>query len=305
MDLPPGSRASDSALESIVDAHHHLIAGGISRYPWLRDFESDGGQGEIRNFPTRYLYDDYVRDFANLPLVKSVHVQAEWDPSDPVGETRWLQGVADRHGLPSAIVAYADLAAPRVAATLEAHREFPLVRGIRQLVTWHEGGRRSAVPHPHLLLDDAWQRGYSLCARHGFSFDLQCYPEQMDEAVEVARAFPDIQLIVDHCGMPGDDADAWLRAIRSLASAENVAVKLSGFAMANPNWTQESIRQYVRTLIETFGIERCMFASNFPFDRMHASADDLFAAYEAAVSDLSDDERRDLFSANAIRVYRL
>jgi predicted TIM-barrel fold metal-dependent hydrolase len=291
-------------LEAIVDPHHHLLAGGVSRYPWLRDLDDTSARKSMPNFPREYLVDAYLRDFANLPLTKSVHVQAEWNHADPVGETRWLQSQADRHGFPRAVVAYADLAASDVEATLAAHAEFPLVRGIRQIVAWHAAGRRSFVS-PHLLLDEAWQRGLSLCARYGFSFDLQCYPEQMDEALEVARRFPDVQLVLDHCGMPGDDVEAWSIAMRTLASADNVAVKLSGFAMADPQWTTESIRQYVRGSVETFGVERCMFASNFPFDGMHARADDLYAAYDKTVSDLSRDERHALFSANAERVYRL
>jgi predicted TIM-barrel fold metal-dependent hydrolase len=292
-------------VEVIVDAHHHLVAGGVSRYPWLRELDEADARKAMPSSGTNYLVDAYLGDFAELSLAKSVHVQAEWDHADPVGETRWLQSVASCSGFPHAIVAYADLAAPDVEATLAAHAEFPLVRGIRQIVAWHKTERRSFASHPGLLLDDTWQRGYSLCGRYGFSFDLQCYPEQMNEAFQIARKFPDIQLVVNHCGMPGDDLDAWSLAMRQLARAENVAVKMSRFATADPHWTADSIRPCIRRTIEIFGVERCMFASNFPFDGINATATALFDAYDLTVSDLSVAERNALFSANAVRVYRL
>ena len=136
-------------------------------------------------------------------IVKSVHVEAGADPSDPVRETRWLQSVADRHGFPHAIVAHADLAADDVAATLEAQRGFANVRGIRML-TRRPGELRTDDPGGSLMGDPAWRRGFARLGALGLSFDLQASPPFMAEAAVLAADFPDVPIALTHAGLPLD-----------------------------------------------------------------------------------------------------
>jgi predicted TIM-barrel fold metal-dependent hydrolase len=91
----------------------------------------------------------------------------------------------------------------------------------------------------------------------------------------------------------------------SLASADNVFCKISGLGMGDWKWTEDSIRPFVLHAIEAFGVNRCMFASNFPVDRLFSSYDAVFDAFKAITRDFSADERRALFHDNAERVYRL
>ena len=90
-----------------------------------------------------------------------------------------------------------------------------------------------------------------------------------------------------------------------LAELPNVAVKLSGFAMIDPEWTSDSMRPLILETIGMFGVARCMFASNFPVDGLNASCEDLFNVYKGIVADFSEAEQSALFRGNAERVYRL
>ena len=116
----------------VVDAHHHLWDLRRNYHPWLCDRPPVAGRhGDYSAICHDYLPADYRADAPGIALVGSVYVEAEWDPRDPLGETRWVAEIAAGHGLPSVMVAQAWLDAPDAAATLEAHGAHPLVRGVR------------------------------------------------------------------------------------------------------------------------------------------------------------------------------
>jgi predicted TIM-barrel fold metal-dependent hydrolase len=290
----------------VIDPHHHLWDPPRTRHRWLLDAGAGSFAGDLSQLQKPYLVEDYLADLGGRGLERSVHVQAEWDhEDDPVAETRWLQSLADEHGFPHGIVAYADLSRPDAGEVLAEHARHANVRGIRQIVNWHADPSKTYVDRPDLLTDPDWRRGYAELVRNGLSFDLQCYPPQLADAADLARAFPDTQVVLDHTGMPIDGHEQWAPGMAALARCENVSVKLSGLVMIDHVWTVDSLRPYVREAIELFGPGRCMFASNFPVDKLHAGADALYDAYEAIVADLSPAERRALFHDNAARIYRV
>jgi predicted TIM-barrel fold metal-dependent hydrolase len=293
----------------IIDPHHHLYDLKTGRYPWLQDDMLERVFGDYSAIRRDYLIDDFREDIKNQNVVKTVHLQVEYDHNDPVAETRWLQSVADQHGYPHGIVAFADLASPNVQQTIEEHCAFPNVRGIRQCLNYHRDPVKTFIEHPHLMSDPQWQNGYALLKRYDLSFDLQLYHTQMAEALALANKFPDTPMVLNHTGMPVDrdieDIAAWQASMKLLASAPNVFCKISGLGMGDWKWTTDSIRPFVLDAIDAFGIERCMFASNFPVDKLFSSYDDVFNAFKAITRDFSSDERRALFHDNAERVYRL
>jgi predicted TIM-barrel fold metal-dependent hydrolase len=294
----------------IVDPHHHLWDLQSNYYPWLTDHITTRVCGDYAVIRHDYLISDFRRDIDGLEVVASVHIQAEHDPRDPVRETRWLQSIADDRdksaGFPHGIVAYADLSAPDVERTLEAHRGFARTRGIRQSLN---GILNDPGANKDLLRDPIWRSNLALVGRLGFSFDLQLYPQQVAVALPLLRANPDMRFILCHTGLPADQspegAARWRSAMRELAACENLAVKISGFGMFDRTWTRESIRPFVRDAIEIFGTGRCMFASNFPVDGMAASYRDIWRAFDDITCDLSAAERDALFCRNACRFYRL
>ena len=287
-----------------IDAHHHLWDLEKHRYAWHGQSETREGAGR-----GSYLIEDYVADIGQHGLYRSVHVEGNFDPSDPVAETAWLQQVADTHGFPNGIVGYAALQDPGVEAVLEAHMQHPNFRGIRQILNWDPNPLLSQCDRPDYLSDRRWGAGFALLARYGLSFDLQAHPWQMHQAAALATEYPDVPMVVDHLGMPvyrGEaGCDSWRSGVQALAACPNVTMKLSGFGMFDPAWSGDSIRPEIEVLLQSFGTGRCMFGSNFPVDKRWKSYGQVLEAVQAALRGLSDSERQDVLSGTAARVYRL
>lgn len=294
-----------------VDPHHHLWDTELNDYPWLRETEHDRGWGDWSALGRPYLPGDLWADAEGLPLLKTVHVQANYDPSDPVGETRWLHEVAEdpaSGGVPHGVVAFADLSSAAAARVLDAHLEYPRVRGIRQVLNRHPDPKLNRAPRD-FLGDPAWRDNLGLLAPRGLSFDAQVYHHQMADLAALARRYPDLSIVLDHHGMPAErDAEsmeAWAHAIATLARTPNVVAKLSGYGMVDLNWTLESIRPATLHVIDCFGPDRCMFASNFPVDRLMSGYRRMWEAFDALVADFTEDERAAMFRGVAERVYRI
>jgi predicted TIM-barrel fold metal-dependent hydrolase len=298
--------------ERIVDAHMHLWDLEKIPYPWLTPPLPVGITGDVSAIAKNYLLDDYLQDARAVSgafhVSKVVHVEAGANPAASLAETRWLQSIANTRGYPQAIVAHAQLNSPQVAALLEQHASHPNVRGIRQILNWHPDPKKTYTPRD-LLEDPAWEQGFALLSRHGFSFDLQIYPGQMSAATRLASRYPDTQMILNHTGMPVDrDATglaAWRTGMRLLAQRPNVAVKISGLAMLDWQWTVESLRPFVAETISIFGTERCLFGSNFPVDRLFGAFERQYGAYHSLLTGTSATERERMLATNAERLYRI
>lgn len=292
----------------IIDPHFHLWDLESNYYPWLSDGVKPSAFGDYSAINKTYLIEDYLADAAKQNLVKAVHLDVGYDPKDPVGETRWLQGVADRHGFPHGIVGYADLSKPDVGDLLDEHMQSANFRGIRQSMNFHRDPAKTYLTQAEVSRTPEWRNGFRALARRGLSFDLQIYYWQMEEFYELACDFPEVQIILNHTGMQVDGPDhfdGWRDAIKKLAKAPNVACKISGLGMGNWTWTTEDFRPYVETAIAAFGVERCMFASNFPVDKLFSDYDRLFEAFRAITADYTREDRLALFHDNAERFYRL
>jgi predicted TIM-barrel fold metal-dependent hydrolase len=296
------------AKRKIVDAHHHLWElSKAYNYPWLQDIASGEGMlGNLKPITVDYLAKDYRADTANYDVVKSVHIESV--PANAITETRWLQSVADTAGIPHAIVARVELHSPDADKLMAEHKASRNVRGIRHIINWHKNPNYTFTDHD-FLGDDAWVKGYALLKKHGLSFDLQIYPNQMKAAAALARRHPETLVILNHTGMPVDrDADGmalWREGMKALAAADNVVAKISGLGMVDHTWTEASIRPFVLETIDIFGIDRSLFASNFPVDRLYTSFDTVYGAFENIVAKFSEAEKAKLFHDNALRAYRI
>ncbi len=293
----------------IVDAHHHLWDLGKGNYPWLENSGSDGGfVGDISAIQKNYSVCDYRSDFAGLDIIKSVHVQAEHDTRDPVAETNWLQAQADTHGFPHAIVGFADFSRPDVERTLSEHANFANVRGIRQILSHHPDAIYCHADREYLK-DGDWIKRIGLLKSHNLSFDLQIYPHQVVDVLPVIDSRLETMFIVNHALEPWSASREgyrdWREAVNALAVRSNTVMKISGFAMFHRPFLEETIRPYVLELIEAFGANRCMFASNFPVDKIHCQFGEIFAAFDSITKSFSKEERTAMFAGTATDVYRL
>jgi predicted TIM-barrel fold metal-dependent hydrolase len=316
----------------ICDPHHHL---------W--------DQRPDRVEP-RYLIDEILADLTSgHHVVSTVFIQCGAmhradgpEALRPVGETEFVNGIAAMSAsgiygsarICAGIVGTADLTlGDEVVPVLEAHVRAGggRFRGIRQGAAWDAAGTaivNRPMPPPHLYLDAKFRTGFAHLARHQMSFEGWCYHPQIPELTQLARAFPDTTIILDHFGGPlgtgpyaGKRADIlpqWKKDITDLAACQNVVAKLGGINMdingfgwherERPPTSQElmeATRPYYEHTIEQFGVDRCMFESNFPVDKVTCSYNVLWNSFKRLTATYSSYEKAKLYHDTAARVYRL
>jgi predicted TIM-barrel fold metal-dependent hydrolase len=302
----------DSAADDlpIIDPHQHFWDLSLAKHPWLRNEPPPPFRyGDTHPLRRSYLPADYRRVVRGHRIVGTVYVETEWEPTDPIGETQWVEALAAREGLPTAVVAQAWLDRDDVEDVLARQAACPLVRGIRH--------KPAAAPSPGAVVpgapgsmgDPRWRQGYAWLARHGLSFDLQTPWWHLREAAALARAFPDTLIVLNHTGLPADrNADGlrgWHDGMAALAAVPNAVVKISGLGVRGHSWSVESNREVVLRAIDLFGVDRAMFASNFPVDGLVATFDTIYTGFQTIVRDFPLADQRRLFHDNAVRFYRL
>lgn len=333
----PLPAAAEDVLEPglpICDPHHHLWDRGGHRYllhELLADTGSADAQGQQHN----------VRSTVFVECMSMYRAQGP-QALRPVGETEFVNGIAAMsesggYGptrVAAGIVAHADLRqGAAVREVLGAHLAAApgRLRGIRHATAWHAGDQiRNAHTEPvaHLLRDARFREGFAQLAPLGLSFDAWLYHTQIGELTELARAFPETTIVLDHCGGPlgigpyAGQADAvhaqWRRDIDLLANCPNVAVKLGGLAMPingfgwhkgerlpSSQQLAEASARYVLHAVERFGPRRCMFESNFPVDAVSCSYLVLWNSFKRLARGFGPAEKAALFHDTAARIYRL
>ena len=314
----------DPALQ-IVDAHHHFY----DRPGWT------------------YFAEEYRADAASGHNIRaSVYMQAQTryrtdgpEAMKPVGETEYVVSTTRPDAarplqIAQGIVGHADLRlGAGVRDVLEAHLRAGQGRfkGIRHLTTWDADASLlntvSAGPRA-LLLDRAYRAGVAQLAPLGLSYDAWLFFPQLPELIDLAKAFPDTPIIVNHCGgvvriasykhRRPEVFEAWRKSMRELARLPNVNVKLGGLGMringfdfeqgeAPPSSTQlaQTWKPWMETCIEAFGPKRCMFESNFPVDKGSYAYATGWNAFKRLTADASAADRQALFEGTVSRVYRL
>ena len=292
---------------SIVDAHHHIWR--RADLPWLSGPMRPRIFGPYEAIRRDYLMDEYRDDVAGTGVARSVYVQANWTPERFEDEVAWVEEVAGESGWPHAIVGYADLLVTDARPQLDRLARYPLLRGVRMQLHWHENEMYRFAPRPDLALDPVLQRNVARLADYGLAFDLQVFAGQMAGAVELAASCPDVTLVLQHAGMPEDlSAEghaAWRSAMEGLAAQPNVVSKLSALGTFLHRNDPVHIARIFRETVEIFGPTRCLFGSNFPIEKLWTSYRALLDAFLDASAPLDDEARAAIFEGTAARVYRL
>lgn len=294
----------------IVDSHHHLMDLGLASYAWMKP-GSQHRYGKVDPISRNYLSADYRSDTAPYHIVADVHVEGHRDHHhDPLDETRWLAELQRQSGCPTVCIGGASLEAPNIAAVLAGHAAYPFVRGIRSSPDTGTLLGPNATGKNVSMDDRAWRAGFALLEKHNFVCDLLGLFPQMEKVAHVARDFPRTTIILNHMAYPPADLNAegmaqWRKAIEMIAPCTNVVMKVSGMCLGGPPWRAELHREPVRHVIATLGVERCMFGSNFPVDRLAGSFTTIVEGMRSAVSHLSASQQRQFFRDTAARVYRI
>tara|TARA_Y100000588_G_scaffold384401_2_gene475590 strand:- start:933 stop:1946 length:1014 start_codon:yes stop_codon:yes gene_type:complete len=310
----------------IVDAHHHFfVEGGI--------------------FPP-YDLDTLWADTKTHNVEQTVYMQCGegYRQNGPdelacVGETEYVDQLAEttrQHPDRAQITGIIGTAELRLGArsreVLESHRDASdLFRGIRLIAAWDESDALISMPglnDSHLYRDKKFLEGFAVLAEMGLVFDAYHYFHQTPDLARLARAFPEVEIVLDHFGTPlgvGPYADRrdeiyaqWAHDIKELASCPNVSIKLGGLVMPwcgfgfdddiTPPTSDDLVTQqahYYHYSIEQFGPERCMFESNFPVDKCAVSYAVLWNAFKKISASYTEAEKDLLFRGTATRVYHL
>lgn len=327
---------SEPALEPemlICDPHHHFWDFRTARIPYQR-----------------YLLHELADDLASGHNVRStVFIEARSmyrsdGPEEmyPVGEVEFVQGLAaaSASGLygparaAAAIIGHANLnLGERVEPVLEALQAASpnRFRGIRHSVTWDphpEVDNTAAYQIERQMASDSFRAGARVLARMGMSLEAWLYFPQLPELADLAKAIPDLTIILNHIGgllqvgpyaNRGDEVLAtWRSGIAAVAGCPNILVKLGGIGMprtgfdwharTTPVGSEElavSMAPLMTYCIEQFGPDRCMFESNFPVDKVSYSYNVLFNAFKRMSQGYSAAERAAMFHDTAARVYRI
>jgi L-fuconolactonase len=261
----------------------------------------------------------------------------------PVGEVEFVRGIAamsasgnyGKTHITTGMVGYAELTlGAAVRETLEAEIEAGagILKGVRYCMPWdkHDEVVRHVAKYvpPGRLLDPTFRQGVAQLAPLGLSFDVWVYFTQLGEVASLAQAFPDLTIIVNHCGGPicvgpyaghrAEVIEEWRRNLAAVAACPNVHLKLGGLGMLHFGFDfhlrpkppssadlAEAWRPDVETGIELFSARRCMFESNFPPDKQSCTYPALWNAFKRLASGASAEEKARLFHDTAAEVYRL
>ncbi|WP_089719034.1 amidohydrolase family protein [Candidatus Entotheonella palauensis] len=312
----------------ICDPHHHLWERDGHRY-LLPEFLADAGSGHHIESTV------FLECGAFYRATGPVEMRS-------VGEAEFVNGVAamsasGQYGptrVAAAFVGYADLTlGERAEAVLTALIEAGggRFRGVRHSAAWDEGfviGSSHSRPPAELYLDSTFRQGFACLGRLGLSFDAWVYYPQIPDVIDLARSFPEQPIVLNHVGGPigvgpyagrrEAEFPVWANAIRELARCDNVWMKLgalsskrAGFGWherAQPPSSEElatAWRPYIETCIEAFGVQRCMFESNFPVDKVSCSYAVLWNAFKRLAAGSSVSEKAALFRDTAHRFYRV
>jgi predicted TIM-barrel fold metal-dependent hydrolase len=291
----------------IIDAHHHIWRQADLR--WLQGPSQPRIFGPYDAIKRDYLIAEYLADCRRNGITKSVYVQANWPVEQFAEEAAWVQSVADETSWPHGIVGFADFTVDNVRPQLQALNAYPLMRGVRQQLHWHENPLYKFANRPDLAAEPAVQRNIARLADYGWSFDLQVFSSQMAAAAGLARACPEVTFILQHAGMLEDLTAAgwqrWRDGMKRLAAEPNVTTKLSGFGTFVQRNDADLISQILHETVGLFGAERCLFGSNFPIEKLWTSYDALLTAFKDAAADLGAAAQRAVFHDTAAQVYRL
>ncbi len=228
-----------------------------------------------------------------------------------LAEANWSARELQKSDLNYVLIPTAPLHEPNVADTLAQLAEIPRVHGIRQIVNHDPDWPRNAVLGD-LLDNPQWQKGYAELQKHAMSFDLQLNAPQFKKAATFMKDFPDTPVIINHLGSPtlGDVTERerlFRDGLEALAGCPQAYIKISMLFYTTMDWDQcEPLINNINWIIDTFGVDRCVFASNYPVDIAQGwTADRLYGAFRKiaeAKTDLAGQQK--LFAGNAKRVYR-
>ena len=277
----------------IIDTHLHIVDQDALAYPWLAN------AGPLNRNAS---YEEYAREAKRLGVAAVLHMEVDVADSDIEAETDNVARIAARDG--SLLVGAIAACRPEeqgFAAYLERTRENSIVKGFRRVL--------------HVMSDDLsrsplFRENIKRLAGTGLTFDIVAKPHQLPIVAELVDLAPDVQFVLDHCGVPdikGEAYQPWAKNITEIARRPNLVGKLSGIVAYTDTetWTLDTIRPYADHTIASFGFDRMVWGSDWPVCTLAGTLSTWVGATHALLEGASKEEKAKLLSSNAIRLWNL
>jgi L-fuconolactonase len=280
--------------DSIIDPHQHLWDLDVLRLPWL---PSEGPLAKS------HVMSDYLREAEGLGIERTIYMEVDLDPPQHVAEAEYVLDLCGRDDNP---MAGAVIGGRPGSDGFEAYaRRFsasPYVKGVRQCL-------HVASTPPGYCLNGTFVRDIRLLGALGLRFDLCLRQNELIDGARLADLCPETQFILDHCGngdVQSKDRSAWKVGMSEIAKRPNIVCKVSGIvASAKPGaWIADDLAPIIEHTVTVFGIDRVMFASDWPVCTLTSSLRQWVEALRSVASWPETDKRK-LFHDNAVRVYAL
>ena len=274
-----------------IDTHQHLWDLRQLPYSWCAG---------IPALNKSFLLEDYLVAAKNTGVEKTVFMECDADEPNSLAEAQHIQNLADKNPLIAGIVAAARPERADFPAQLEALLQLPKLRGIR---------RGLHVVPDETSQADLFVKNIRQLAAPKLTFDLCVLSRQLPLAAALAKKCPDVQFILDHCGVPdvkGKAFDPWRTHIKEISALPNVACKISGLvAYAGENWTVADLRPWVEHVVANFGWERIVWGGDWPVCLLGGSLRQWVDAADQLFAGATETQREKVFYKNAEKIYRV
>jgi len=276
----------------IVDTHLHLWNKELLSYPWLCD---------VPELNHSFLLDDYNKACGNLTVGKMIFMQCECDSSQYLQEVEWVTGLALNDSRLQGIVSWAPLEkGEAVRPEIEVLKANPLVKGVRRIIQFE--------PDLEFCLHPDFITGVNMLAQYDLTFDICISQIHNKSVIKFLQQCQGVRMILDHIGKPdikNNRMNPWRDEISEIAKYPNVYLKLSSLATEanHQNWTVADLRPYADHVIESFGIDRTVFGSDWPVVTQAADIPTAVTTIMEIMKGCTPDEFKKVFYQNAQNFY--
>lgn len=200
------------------------------------------------------------------------------------------------------IVGWIDLQAKNVRQKLSYYTQFKKLKGFRHIL--------QGEAQRDLMLKTEFLRGIKALSGYDYTYDILIFPDQLKFTNEFVAQFPQQKFVIDHLAKPyikSKKIDGWKNDIQQVAKHENVYCKISGFITEADmkHWKEEDFIPYFDVVVESFGINRIMFGSDWPVCLGGADYNTVVNITKKYFSSFTKNEQDKFFGDNAIKFYNL
>lgn len=294
-------------MPGIIDAHHHIWL--KQRTPWLNGPMEPRIFGEYDRIRRDYAIQEYAEEAKAAGISKSVYIQINVASGDEIWEMEWAAEEGKKQSLVQATVSFADLTSPDVGSVLDRQIAISPLRGVRQQMHWHEIPLYSFASRADLMMDRGFRNGMKQVEKRGLLFELQVFQSQFPNTLDLVDAFPNVQFVLVHSGMPHSQEkeafNEWQMGLRKFAERPNVVTKISGAGTFQRRCDVAEWREVIVPAVEIFGPDRSLFGSNFPIEKLWTDYSTLVETVKTCIEGFSSQERQSVMHDTAARVYNI